>query len=365
MKIFHIQEDFVLESGVVLNGIDIAYHTYGTLNPAADNAVWVCHALTANSDVADWWSGLVGPGRVIDPDQYFIVCANILGSCYGSTGPQENNPKTGVPFGKDFPLVTIRDIVNAQIMLRKHLEINKIRLALGGSMGGQQALEWAVMEPEKLEQICVLATNAKHSPWGIAFNEAQRMAIETDPTTYDNHKDAGRAGLAAARAVAMLSYRNYLTYQSTQSESDDHKIDNFSASSYQRHQGKKLVDRFNVLSYLSLSRSMDSHNLARGRGSIAEALQSIRARTLVIGIRTDVLFPIEEQSLLTTYIPRSRLEIIDSLYGHDGFLVETEVIGALVKPFLAGKSFLNSKEARKLVKGRLSVDPAMPGSETF
>ncbi len=364
-QILPVREKFELESGAVLSSLDIAYHTYGKLNKAGDNVIWVCHALTANSDVVDWWPGLVGKGDVIDTNKYFVVCANILGSCYGTTGPQSTNPETGTPYGKDFPLITIRDMVKAHVLLRKHLKIDKIKLAIGGSLGGQQVLEWAVIEPGLFEQICVLATNAQHSPWGIAFNEAQRMALEADPTLYDDHQDAGNAGLAAARAVAMLSYRSYMTYQNTQAEEDDRKWEGFLASSYQRHQGKKLVARFNVLSYLWLSRAMDSHNLGRDRDSIAEALHSIAARTLVIGVRTDVLFPIEEQSLLTTYIPRSRLEIIDSLYGHDGFLVETETIGALLKPFLAGKSLLNSKDAQKLVKGRLNRDSAVPGSETF
>ncbi len=364
-KILHVSQDFKLESGAVLKGFDIAYHTYGNLNKNADNVVWICHALTANSDVVDWWPGLVGAGKVVDTEKYFVVCANIIGSCYGSVGPQEVNPKTGRPYGKDFPLITIRDMVSAHILLREHLKISNIRLAIGGSLGGQQVLEWAIMEPKVLTQICVLATNAQHSPWGIAFNEAQRMAIEADPTLYEDHEAAGQAGLAAARAIAMLSYRSYMTYQSTQAEVDDRKREGFLASSYQRYQGKKLVERFNVLSYLWLSRAMDSHNLGRHRKSIPEALRTIQARALVIGIRTDVLFPIEEQAFLTTYIPRSRLEIIDSLYGHDGFLVETEVIGALLKPFLAGKSLLNSKEAQKLVKGRLHADSAIPGSETF
>ena len=195
----------------------------------------------------------------------------MLGSCYGSTNARSINPATGAPYGKDFPHLTVRDMVKAHQHLQRHLGISRIRFGIGGSMGGQQLLEWAVSDPDLFRSICVLATNAKHSPWGIAFNEAQRMAIEADPTLYTDAENAGAAGLAAARAVAMLSYRNYRTYQNSQEEDSDEVRNGFKAASYQRYQGQKLVDRFDVLSYLTLSRAMDSHNLGRGRGGIEKA----------------------------------------------------------------------------------------------
>ncbi|NJM25591.1 MAG: alpha/beta fold hydrolase, partial [Bacteroidia bacterium] len=178
MRIYKCKDNFSLENGTQLQGIEIAYHTYGSLNADKSNVVWVCHALTANSDVADWWSGVVGSGQVINPEKHFIVCANILGSCYGSTGPLSTNEITGLPYYSSFPLVTIRDMVNAHILLRKHLGIDKIHLLMGGSMGGYQAMEWCVMESSVIENLFLLATSAAESAWGIATHTAQRLSIE-------------------------------------------------------------------------------------------------------------------------------------------------------------------------------------------
>jgi homoserine O-acetyltransferase len=369
MQYLTINRPFELECGEALDQLTIAYTTHGRLSPEQDNVVWIAHALTANADPLEWWPGLVGPGKLFDPERHFIVCANMLGSCYGSTGPTSQNPETGQPYGKDFPLITVRDMAQAHRLLREHLGIERIRLAIGGSMGGQQVLEWAVAEPELIEHIAVLASNARHSPWGIAFNEAQRMAIEADPSLHDGGKDAGKAGLEAARAIAMLSYRNYRTYQLAQQDDEEKKLAGFRASSYQRYQGYKLQQRFDPWSYLALSRAMDSHHLGRGRGSTEAALRLIQAKALIIGIQSDVLFPVEEQAFLARHIPRARLELIDSIYGHDGFLIESEAIAQLVKPFLEGRPQLNGK--RKFILreerngfGALSV-PALPGTERF
>lgn len=362
MNKLKINTPFPLESGALLPELEIAYHTYGTINEAGDNVIWVCHALTANSDVADWWPGLFGSGKLIDPKDYFIVCANMLGSCYGSTNPLSINPETKEPYRDAFPLITIRDMVNAHELLRAHLKINQIQLLIGGSMGGQQALEWAVIESGLIKRLCVLATNALHSPWGIAFNEAQRMALLADPTLYQDVPEAGKKGLEAARAIAMLSYRNYRTYQHTQSEEILDKIEDFKASSYQRYQGLKLHKRFNALSYLTLSKAMDSHNLGRERGSVEAALEQIETPTLVIGIQSDVLFPIEEQHFLAKHIPKASFEWIDSMYGHDGFLIEFEAITKLVAPFLANQINWDKKQNLPLNGiGKL----ALPGTEKF
>ena len=372
MKFLEIKSPFQLENGEALPSLKIAYSTYGRLSPKQDNVVWVCHALTANSEVDDWWPGLAGRGKLLDPERYFIVCANILGSCYGSTNPRSINPDTRQPYGREFPLLTIRDMVKAHQLLQAHLGIERIRLAIGGSMGGQQVLEWAIMAPGLFENICILASNASHSPWGIAFNEAQRMAIEADPSLYDDTEEAGRRGLEAARAIAMLSYRNYRTYQKSQREEGEglEKLDDFLASSYQRYQGHKLHKRFDVLSYLALSKAMDSHNLGRGRGSREAALKQIQANALIIGIQSDVLFPVEEQAFLANHIPKARLELIDSIYGHDGFLIESLAIGRLVHPFLEGKVHLNGnakytyRQQEKNGFGQLNK-PALPGTERF
>ncbi|MBX9852420.1 MAG: homoserine O-acetyltransferase [Cytophagaceae bacterium] len=332
-QVYKYTQKFTLESGEKIDGFQIAYSTSGKLNANQDNVIWVCHALTANSDAEAWWCGLVGPNSLFDPAKYFIVCANILGSCYGTSGPAELNPQTNKPYFLSFPQVTIRDMVAAHELLRAHLGIQKIHTCIGGSLGGQQALEWSIIKPELISNLILLATNASHSPWGIAFNESQRLAIKADPTWQDNSLSAGREGLKAARAVALLSYRNYHTYEHSQSEDDVNKLDDYKASSYQNYQGEKLVNRFNCHSYLYLSKAMDSHNVGRGRGSVKSALQSVKANTLLIGIKSDILFPVSEQILLSQQIPNAVYHEIDSLYGHDGFLIETEKIGNLIKAF--------------------------------
>ncbi|HEX8545672.1 MAG TPA: homoserine O-acetyltransferase, partial [Cytophagaceae bacterium] len=263
---------FICVSGAEIQGLTIHYSTLGTLNSNHDNVIWICHALTANSDVSAWWSGLIGHGKLYDPNKHFIICANILGSCYGTSGPIEINPKTARPYYLDFPFITIRDMVGVHEILKDALNITKIHTCIGGSLGGQQAMEWAILNPILIENLVLLATNAFHSPWGIAFNEAQRMAIQADPSWKNLTPDAGREGLKAARAIALLSYRNYHTYECSQKEDDDIKVDNFKASSYQNYQGEKLVNRFNCHAYWYLTKAMDSHHVGRGRGSAEGAL---------------------------------------------------------------------------------------------
>lgn len=314
----HHVRNFTFEHGQNIPALDIAYCTYGKLNADKSNVIWVCHALTANADVADWWPNMVGPGLIFDTEKYFIVCANIVGSCYGTTGAASTNPISGEAYGKDFPFTTTRDMVQAHQLLAQYLGIASIYLLCGGSLGGQQAMEWAIMQPNFIQRLFLVATNARHSAWGIAFNEAQRMALQ-----------AGDGGLDAARAIAMLSYRNYTMYENTQTDSE-HITDGFKASSYQRYQGQKLSKRFNPYCYHTLSKAMDAHNVGRGRGSVAEALALIRAKTLVIGISTDILFPPKEQEYLAKHIQSAVLEIIDSDYGHDGFLIETKGISELL-----------------------------------
>lgn len=311
----------VLENGTHLTEVEVAYCTYGALNAERNNIIYVCHALTANAEVADWWPNMVGKGLVFDTSKYFVVCANILGSCYGTTGPGTTNPETGQPYVSSFPHVTVRDLVSVHQLLAKHLQLQKIKLLCGGSLGGQQALEWSIIEPDFIEQLFVIATNAKHSPWGIAFNETQRMALQCEN------------GLETARAIAMLSYRNYNTYLHTQSEEGD-GYDNFRAASYQRYQGEKLRKRFNADSYYTLSKTMDSQNVGRGRTSVENALSLITAKTLSVGISSDILFPPTEQKFIAEHIPGAVYAEIDSLYGHDGFLIETETITKLIKEHL-------------------------------
>ncbi|WP_253906396.1 homoserine O-acetyltransferase [Chitinophaga sp. SYP-B3965] len=338
LQIFHSHQPFHLESGEVLPSLQIAYHTYGTLNQQGDNVVWVCHALTANSDVADWWKGLIGEGCVIDPQKHFIVCANILGSCYGTSGPLTVSQTTGEPYYRNFPTVTIRDMVQAHILLRQHLNIASIHLLVGGSMGGYQVLEWAMMENERIGKLFLLCTGAAESAWGIAVHTAQRLAIEADDTWQQPTREAGARGLKAARAIGMLTYRNYKTFMRAQTDPDKEKTDNFKASSYINYQGDKLVKRFNAQSYWLLTKAMDSHNIARGRHQdIETSLSQIEQQTLLIGIASDILCPPEEQLLLAKHMHNTVYHEIDSPYGHDGFLIEFEKIGLILAAFLAQK----------------------------
>ncbi|MFA8437199.1 MAG: homoserine O-acetyltransferase [Marinifilaceae bacterium] len=334
-EIFYIHKDgLVLESGKRLEEVTIAYHTYGKLNAQKDNVIWVCHALTANSDVFDWWSGLFGENDLFNPGEHFIVCANILGSCYGSTGPLSIDPEKQQPYYHNFPQLTVRDLAAAHELLRQHLGIEKIRVLIGSSLGGMQALEWSLLLNGKLSNLVVLASNARHSPWGIAFNESQRMAIKVDPTWLQSSDEAGKEGMKVARSIALLSYRNYTTYHHSQLEQENGKTDDFRASSYQQYQGEKLARRFNAYSYWQLSKIMDSHNLGRDRGGVSEALKKIQARTLVIGVDSDQIFPVDEQKEIAKGIPGAQYCEIHSLYGHDGFLLEQDKLTQIIREFL-------------------------------
>lgn len=338
--IFHYNKPFELEGGASLPSFQLKYTTYGRLNETRSNVVWVCHALTGNSDFTDWWQGLFTGQSPFNPEQHFIICANMLGGCYGSTGPLSVNPETGTPYFHQFPTLTNRDVIRAFDLLREELRFSDIQFLIGGSLGGQQAMEWAISQPDVFRNLILIATNARHSPWGIAFNEAQRMAIEADATWKDSDPRAGSHGLKAARAIGMISYRHYDTFQETQAEKNNEKTDEFRAATYQRYQGDKLANRFNAFTYWLLSKMMDSHNVGRSRTSIGDALAGIKAKTLVIAIENDLLFPIDEQRFLAANIPGATFETMTSLYGHDGFLIEFEQLKKIVSHFLQKHSIL-------------------------
>ena len=331
MDIYRSTEKLILESGESLAEFELAWQSWGSLNAAKDNVIWICHALTGNSDAEDWWPDLIGEGLIFDPAQHFIICANMLGSCYGSTGPLSTNPATQEAYFHAFPALTNRDIVQAFDRLRQHLDIEKIEMIIGGSLGGQQVLEWAISKPDLFRHLVPVATNALHSPWGIAFNESQRMAIAADPSWKEKQAEAGAEGLRAARSIALLSYRSYEIYNRSQEEEDLSLTDNYKASSYQQYQGTKLLNRFNAFSYWILSKAMDSQQLGRGRGGPEKALSMIQAKTLCVGISSDVLFPPEEQRFIAAHIPGAEFREINSPYGHDGFLVETGQLAAMLK----------------------------------
>ncbi len=334
-KQFKSEMPFKLENGDFLPEIELAYTTYGHLNEKKDNVIWACHAFTGNANPADWWSGLIGEKRLYNPHEHFIICANILGSHYGSTNPLSINPDKSEPYYHDFPFLTNRDVVNSFELLRVELGIEKINTLLGGSLGGQHALEWSIMRPDLFQKLILFSTNAYHSPWGIAFNESQRMAIEADPSWRESHAKAGIEGMKIARSIALLSYRNYQTYNRTQSR-DEGQIDFFRANTYQNYQGEKLQRRFNAFSYWTLSKMFDSHDVGRGRMGTKEALSMVKADTLVIGITSDLLFPPEEQKYIAEHVSGATFVEIDSTYGHDGFLIEFEAMRNAIKEWEKG-----------------------------
>ncbi|MFC2151418.1 homoserine O-acetyltransferase [Bacteroidota bacterium] len=332
--IFQNRGKFILENGQFLQDIQITYHTAGTLNQARNNVIWICHALTANSNVKEWWPNMLGEGLVFDNSKYFVVCANILGSCYGTTGPTAINPETGNPYYHDFPLLTIRDIVSAHELLCKHLDISKIFMITGGSIGGFQAIEWSIVNPELIENLVFIASGAFASPWNIAFNESQSLALKADPTFKNNSENAGLAGLKAARSIALLSYRNAIAYNLTQCDTEQDKLENFKAVSYQQYQGEKLVNRFNAFSYHTISKAFNTHNVGRKRGGIVKALDQIKANSLLIAISSDILFYPDEIKNIHKQISGSKYVEIESLYGHDGFLIETRQLTQIINDFL-------------------------------
>lgn len=329
---FTYPHPFELECGAVLPCLTIAYNTFG--ERSGENTVWVCHALTANSDVADWWPGTVAEGRFLDPARYFTVCANILGSPYGTTSPVSDDPHSGKPYYGDFPMVTTRDMARAHLLLADHLQIEHAEAIIGSSIGGFQAVEMALLRPDFARKLVLIATAAAATPWLRAFNESQRMAIEADVTFGEPRADAAMKGLAAARSIALLSYRGGKAYNATQGDSEGDRLDGYRALSYQRYQGEKLCRRFNAYSYHTLTRALDSHDAGRGRGGLSAALAGIGARTLTVAITTDLLFPPEEMEAMSRMIPDCRMEVIESEFGHDGFLVEADKLNALVGPFI-------------------------------
>ena len=332
----HLDKPFELECGAVLPGITIAYSTYGTRRD--DNVIWVCHAQTANSDVPDWWAHTVEAGRFLDPERYFVVCANFLGSPYGTTCPMSINPTTGEPWYGDFPFVTIRDMVKAHMLLAQHLGIDHVELLIGSSMGGYQCMEWGIMQPGFARRLGLIATSDRQHPWGIAFGESQRMAITADATWGERRPDAAAAGLAAARSVAMLSFRGPEAYNLTQDDPErDSKLSDWRVSSYQQYNGWKLAKRFDAYSYVNILGATDSHNVARCRGSVEQALSQIEARTLIVAITSDILFPPSGHDNLAKYVPHNEYHLIESSYGHDGFLVEHEQLNELITKFINEK----------------------------
>lgn len=338
----HLLSSFTLDSGVTLTEVPVAYQTWGALNEARDNAIVVCHALTGNTDVADWWGPLLGPGRAFDTDRYFVVCANVLGSPYGSAAPVTTNPATGERYGIDFPEVTIRDTVRLHRQLLDHLGVRQVALAVGGSMGGMQVLEWGFYG-SYVRTLAPVAVGGWHSAWCIGWSEAQRQAVYADPRWQDGRYAPGdppAAGLAAARMMAMVSYRSAPSFEARFGREPAPRGENgqpappFSVQSYLRYQGAKLVERFDAACYVRLTEQMDTHDLGRGRGSYAAAVQQLHQPTLVIGIDSDVLYPLAEQQALAEALPQSTLATVASPAGHDAFLIELDQLTEHLTPWM-------------------------------
>ena len=331
---YNYDAPFRFEDGSEFSGLTLVYHR--SEGPVCGRKViWIFHALTANSDPTDWWPGLVGRGKLIDTDRFFVVCCNMLGSCYGSSGPSCISPATGKSFYFSFPQITVRDIVRSQDLVRQHLGLEHIDFLLGSSIGGFQALEYSIMFPSVVRNALFMATLPRVTPWLTAFEEAQRMALESDPSFRAAESlQGGREALKCARAIALLSYRCEEGLNRKQSDPDPDQLIAGRASSYMQHQGCKFVDRFDAYSYWYLTYSLDSHNVGRDRGGVAAALKCITARTTVISIDSDLLFPPYEMEEMAREIPGSSYYQITSHYGHDGFLLENDQISALVGPIL-------------------------------
>lgn len=319
------------ERGGRLQRVEIAYTTWGQLTSARDNVVWILHPLTCSANPREWWPEMVGEGRPIDPAIHYIVCVNSLGSCYGSTGPTSIDPATGARYARGFPLITLQDVVTVHERVRRALAVERIALGIGGSYGGQQLIEWMTSAPSLFEHACVIGAGLRQSPWAIAFNESQRMAMEADPGFADGN---GRAGLAAARSVAVLSYRSAAVYARTQAEEDDEVCDDFRAAGYQRHVGDKFTRRFDAQSYWTLTKAMDSHNPARGRGRLEGVLAKVSTRVLFLALQDDLLFTRTELQAAAAAFPHGRMAVIESDFGHDAILTHTPKIARALRSFL-------------------------------
>ena len=335
---------FTLESGATLRDVPVAYRSWGQLNNRGDNALVVCHALTGSADATDWWGDLIGPGRALDTDRFFVVCANAFGSPYGTASPVTPNPTTGEPYGPDFPETTTRDTVALHRELLDRLGVQQVAAAIGGSMGAMHVLEWAFERTADdapfVRALVPIAVGGRHSAWCIGWSEAQRQAIYADPNWNDGHYDADRpptGGLSAARMMAMISYRSRPSFEKRfgrERMTNGTPDGPFAAESYLRYQGEKLTGRFDANCYVRLTQQMDSHDVARGRGAYREVLQSIEQPAFIIGIDSDVLYPLEEQRELAKALPNGRLSVLSSPHGHDAFLIEQNTLNDVLAPWL-------------------------------
>lgn len=352
-KFLLVPGSFALESGDTIEDVSIAYRTWGDISNAPERAILICHALTGSADVESWWPGIIGAGKAFDPAQDFIVCANILGSCYGTTGPVSTRPDLDQRYRADFPRVSVRDMVNLQRVLLDALGIDKLELVTGPSLGGMQALEWAASYPDRVASVVPIGVGARHSAWCIGVSEAQRAAIEADPDWKDgfySDDQPPRQGLAAARMMAVCTYRSWSSFDERFGR-DQHDDGTYQVQSYLRHQGQKINDRFDANTYVSLTHAMHTHDLSKGRGELADVLRQIDQAALVVSVSTDTLYPPHEQALLAELLPNAQYELLESSHGHDGFLIETENLSGMIADFRATtRSLANLKVVSKVAQ---------------
>lgn len=330
-----LDETFELENGERLEEVVIAYRTWGDIVSSADSAVLICHALTGSADAEAWWPGMIGPGRAFDPAQDFVICANILGSCYGTTGPVSRKPGSDQRYRADFPAISVRDMVRLQRVLIDALGIERLALVTGPSLGGMQALEWAAMYPDRVDSIVPIGVGGRHSAWCIGISEAQRQAIAADPDWnngyYSDDKPPSR-GLAAARMMAVCTYRSWDSFEERFARSERSE-DLFEVQSYLRHQGDKINARFDANAYVTLTHAMHTHDLGRGRDSYVNVLARLEHPALVVSVSSDALYPPQEQRALADLLPKSDYEMLRCPHGHDGFLIETHELGEMIRRF--------------------------------
>jgi homoserine O-acetyltransferase len=361
LELFNAHKPFELESGQVLPHVQVAYETYGQLDADGSNAILVCHALTGDAHAAGiteidtsilqsiplyaakkpdqpgWWDGLIGPGKALDTERYFVISSNILGSCYGSTGPTSPDPKAGKPYGPNFPQISVRDMVKVQRALLNALGIRQLVTVIGGSLGGMQVLEWALLFPEMVQSLIPIATAARHSAWAIGFDHLARQAVMNDPHWNNGFYTSQPAqGLSLARQIGMISYRTDISFQQRfgRKLQPDENDKRFQVESYLSYQGEKLVRRFDANTLITLTRAMDAHDVGRERDGTENALAQIKAPALCLGIDSDILYPAAEQKEIARHIPNARYEEIHSPNGHDAFLIEYDQLNEIIRTFL-------------------------------
>lgn len=363
-NLFSNEYPLILDSQEKLGGIRVAYQTFGKLNSNRDNVIMVNHALTGNAHISGiildeeiintenecylnkynkmykgkegWWSPLIGPGQAIDTDKYYVICSNVLGSCYGTSGPASINTITNNEYRLSFPKITVRDMVRVQKALFDFLGIKSIKFAVGGSLGGMQIIEWAIMYENMIESIMPIAASVGHSPWAIGLNEASRSAITNDPVWNNgNYKNQPEQGFNLARKIAMLTYKSYDSFNKKFGREKSKDNGFFEVESYLNYQGDKISKRFDANSYLYLSLAMDNHDVGIGRDGIEKALKRISCKTEIVGISSDVLYPVEEQKHFASMISNSTYSEIQSIHGHDAFLIEFEQVDKTIRKFLS------------------------------